>query len=67
MSSMMQGAPSLKMGCVTDKSRKRSPRKSAAVELPDDVVERLAELLPADALEGRWRALRPTRSPARAG
>jgi putative transposase len=58
MTSTIQGAPSLKMGCVSEKSSKRARRKKTVPEVPDEVVERLAELLPADALEDALEGLR---------
>ena len=45
----VEGAPSLKMRCVEKGSRRRK-RVDPGV-LPEGVVDRLGELLPADALE----------------
>lgn len=45
----VEGAPSLKMRCVEKGPRKR--KKVERGQLPDEVVDRLGELLPADALQ----------------
>ena len=48
METTVEGAPSLKMRCVEKRPRKR--RKVDPGGLPGGIADRLAELLPADAL-----------------
>lgn len=58
MSSSIEGAPSLKMDCVPHKRRRRR-RSSAQEQLPDEVRDRLAGLLPEEALEEAVQGLPP--------
>jgi len=53
----MEGAPSLKMRCVEKGPRKR--KKVDREPLPDEVADRLGELLPAEALEEALEGLSP--------
>jgi len=55
----MQGAAPYKMDCGGKKTRERHVRKSARPELPDEVVDRLAGLLPAAELENALEGLEP--------
>ena len=55
--STVEGAPSLKMRCVEKGPRKR--KKVEREQLPDEVADRLGELLPADALEEALEGLSP--------
>jgi putative transposase len=53
----IEGAPSLRMRCVEKGQRGR--REPGGPQLPDDVVDRIADLLPAEALEEALAGLSP--------
>jgi len=63
--STVEGAPSLKMRCVEKDLGKR--KKAVRERLPDEVGDRLGELLAADALEEALEGLSPEQITGRAG
>jgi putative transposase len=59
MSTSIEGGSSLKMDCVSPKRRGRRARACDPQQLPDEVRERLAGLLPEEALEEAVQGLGP--------
>jgi hypothetical protein len=58
MSTSIEGGPSVKMDCVSPKRRRRRSGKDPE-GLADQVRDRIAGLLPEEALEDAVRGLRP--------
>src|SRR5688572_12118657 len=59
MTDTIEGAPSLKMECAGGKRRKRRSREPVTPRLPEEVVEQLEGLLPAEALADAVKGLDP--------